>query len=98
MKAGVVFTGSGPILMLTSYKSFLDPTLLDKLKGKGMKKFIVYEVPTELVKMKYGNHFDVVMEDLRQEDDLRVVDYNGNHVFSNFRFQDMGKPIYCEDF
>ena len=35
MKAGILFTGSGPILMMTSYESFSDPKLIKKLKGKG---------------------------------------------------------------
>lgn len=96
MKAGILFTGSGPILMMTSYKSFTEPRLIEKLKEKGMKKFICYEVPVELVKQKYGNHYDVVLGDLRQEDDLRVIDYDGSHVFQVFSFDQLGKPFYHE--
>ncbi len=39
MKAGIFFTGSGPILLLTSYDSFTDPELVKKLEVKGIKKF-----------------------------------------------------------
>ncbi len=45
---------------------------------------------------KYGNHFDVVLEDLKQTDDLRVLDYNGYNVFYNFKFSGMSKPVYHE--
>jgi hypothetical protein len=96
MKAGIVFTGSGPILILTSYESFKDPKLIEKLDVKGIKKFIAFELPVENVKAKYGNHFSVVMGDLYQTDDLRVLDYNGHNVFYNFRFSEIGEPIFHE--
>lgn len=94
MKAGVLFTGSGPILMVTSYKSFSEPRLIEKLNEKGIGKFICYEVPVDLVKQKYGNHYDVVLGDLRQADDLRVIDYDGSHVFRSFSFNELGNPFY----
>lgn len=96
MKAGIVFTGTGPILILTTYESFNDENLVTKLDSKGIKKFIACELPLETVKAKYGNHFAVVMGDLHQTDDLRVLDYNGYNVFYNFTFAEMGKPIYHE--
>ena len=96
MKAGIIFTGTGPILILTTYESFLDPKLVSRLESKGIKKFIASELPLEQVKTKYGNHYAVVMGDLNQTDDLRVLDYNGYNVFHNFSFREMGKPIYHE--
>ena len=84
MKAGIIFTGTGPILILTTYETFEDPKLVEKLDAKGIKKFIASEVPIEQTKAKYGNHFSVVMGDLNQTDDLRVLDYNGYNVFHNF--------------
>jgi hypothetical protein len=96
MKAGIFFTGSGPILVLTSYESLLEPSLLEKFKDKGIKKFIAYEVPVDLAKQTYGTHYDAVMNDLKQEDDLRVLDYNGHHVFYSFSLKTLGEPIYYE--
>ncbi len=96
MKAGIIFTGSGPILVLTSYNSFTDPKLVEKLATKGINKFIAYELPVEIVKKKYGNHFTVVLRDLDRENDLRVLDYNGHHVFYNFSFEEMGDPVCYE--
>jgi hypothetical protein len=64
MKAGVIFAGCGPILILTTYKSFSESDFIQKLGAKGIKKFIVYEVPVELVKNKYGEHYDVIIADL----------------------------------
>ena len=94
MKAGIFFTGTGPILLLTSYGDLDDSTLVDKLAQKGIKKYIAYEIPEDLVKEKYGKHFDVIMGDLKQTDDLRVLDYDGHHVFYNFSFSDLGEPIF----
>ncbi|MBN1363787.1 MAG: hypothetical protein JW976_03185 [Syntrophaceae bacterium] len=96
MKAGIIFTGSGPILILTTYESFADPKLVEKLNTKGIKKFVAHEVQIEMVKERYGMHFPVIMGDLKQTDDLRVLDYNGHHVFNNFSFKEMGNPIYYE--
>ena len=96
MKAGIVFTGSGPILILTSYESFKDTDLTAKLGAKGIRKFIACELPLDKVRTKYGNHYQVVMGDLNQTDDLRVLDYNGHSVLYNFTFAEMGKPIYHE--
>ena len=96
MKAGIIFTGTGPILILTSYESFKDPKFTAKLEAKGIRKFIVCELPVEKVKARYGNHFQVVLGDLHQTDDLRVLDYNGYNVFHNFSFEEMGKPEFYE--
>lgn len=96
MKAIVVFTGSGPILILTTYASYASPDFIEKLEAKGLNKFIAYEVPVELAKEKYGQHFDVIMKDVKQDDDLRVLDYNGHRVFHNFSFKDLGIPYQHE--
>ncbi len=61
MKAGIIFTGTGPILILTTYESFKDPKLISKLEAKGIKKYIAAELPLDRVKRKYGNHYNVVM-------------------------------------
>ena len=53
MKAGIIFTGSGPILVLTTYHFFAYPKLLEKLAEKGIAKFIAYEVSIEKVIEKY---------------------------------------------
>jgi hypothetical protein len=96
MKAGIIFTGTGPILILTSYAAFDDPAFIEKLGAKGIQKYIAYELDIELVRKKYGKQFDVVMNDVKQQDDLRVLDYNGHNVFYNFMFSDMGKSISHE--
>ncbi|MGD8647362.1 MAG: hypothetical protein PVJ77_12570 [Desulfobacterales bacterium] len=96
MKAGIFFTGTGPILILTSYESLDDPNLVEKLALKGIKKYIAFEIQEDLVKERYGKHFNVILGDLKQEDDLRVLDYDGHHVFYNFLLKEIGKPIYHE--
>jgi len=96
MKAGIFFTGTGPILILTSYNTLSDPNLVDKLATKGIKKYIAYEVPEDKVKERYGQHYNVILGDLNQTDDLRVLDYDGHHVFYNFSLNEIGEPVYHE--
>lgn len=96
MKAGILFTGSGPIAILTSYRSLDDPELGKKLASKGIEKYIAYELSEELAREKYEVHYQVVMNDLYQEDDLRVLDYDGHHIFKTFRFAELGEPIFFD--
>lgn len=96
MKAGILFTGTGPILILTTHESLTDSKLVAKLEAKGIRKYLAFEVPEKEVEKKYGKHYSVVMGDLHQEDDLRVLDYNGHNVFYNFELKTLGTPIYHE--
>jgi hypothetical protein len=43
-----------------------------------------------------GTHFNVVMNDVKETDDLRCLDYNGFNVFHNFSFDEMSDPVYHE--
>ena len=96
MKTSIIFTGTGPILIMTSYKTLTNPAFVEKLAAKGIKKFVAYELPVEKVREKYGKHFDIVIDDLHQQDDLRILDYNGHNILRNFSFTEMGKPVYYE--
>lgn len=96
MKAGVIFTGSGPILVLTSYDSFTDSMFVEKMRAKGIKKFIGYEVSIELCQKRYGEHYPVVLQDLRQTDDLRVLDFDGHHIMLTFSFSEYGPQFTYE--
>jgi hypothetical protein len=94
MKAGILFTGTGPILMLTTYESLVEPALVEKLKAKGIKKYIAYDVDINKVKQRYGQHYSIITGDLRQTDDLRVLDYDGHHVFYNFSLNELGEATF----
>ncbi|MHC1724730.1 MAG: hypothetical protein AB9866_01700 [Syntrophobacteraceae bacterium] len=94
MKAAMVFTGSGPILILTSFESLEHPTLSEKLVARGIARYIAYEVSVDRVKKLYGTRFSIILGDLSQTDDLRVMDIDGHHVFNSFSFEELGPAIY----
>ncbi len=96
MKVAILFTGSGPIAIITSYQALTDPELLTKLQIKGIGKFLAYEVPEALARERYGTHFTSVLTDLHESDDLRVLDYNGQRVFQLVRFSELGPLITHE--
>ncbi|MCU7813085.1 MAG: hypothetical protein KZQ77_17915 [Candidatus Thiodiazotropha sp. (ex Notomyrtea botanica)] len=96
MKVFMLMTGSGPLMILTSHASIEDPQILEKLMGKGIEKFLAYEVPFALAKERYGGHFTVAANDLHETDDLRVLDYNGERAFKLFSFEELGKSISHE--
>lgn len=96
MKALLLFTGSGPMVVLSSHLEPDDDVFLGKLKAKGIDKFMAYEVPLEDVEQKYGGHFHTVVNDLHETDDLRVLDVNGHRVFDLFRLGTLGQPFVYE--
>ena len=91
MKSFLLMTGSGPIVILTSYKFIEDAALLEALQLKGIDKFVAYEVPLELAKERYGGHFTMVINDWLETDDLRVLDFNGERAFRLFNFSELGE-------
>lgn len=93
MKAYLIFTGSGPILILTTYPGVDDPRLTEKLGHKGIAKFIAYEVPVERTRTLYAVPFEVIAADLAGSEDVRVLDFNGHHIFANFRLSELGEGI-----
>ena len=96
MKVFMLFTGSGPLVILSSHSNIKDQVLLNKLSVKGIEKFIAFEIPIELAKQRYGGHFDVVQNDLAETDDLRILDYNGERAMKMFHFDEMGTETRIE--
>ena len=92
MKTFMLLTAAGPLVVLTSHDSITEPDLLRKLKGRGVTKFVAYEIPLALAQERYGSHFFVVAHDLDEKDDLRVLDNDGAHAFSQFRFSELLPP------
>ncbi len=97
MRAFLVFTGTGPILVLTTYPGMDDARLVEKLGHKGIAKFIAYQVPLDKVREVYGIPFEVIAADLAAREDLRVLDFNGHHIFSSFSLAELGVPIKVGD-
>jgi hypothetical protein len=92
-RAYLVFTGSGPILVLATYPQLTDERLVSKLRYKGIDKFIAYEVDLEAVQDRYPGSFENVARDLEGVEDLRVLDFNGHQIMANFSLDKLGEPI-----
>ena len=93
MKAGIFFTGSGPIVILTTYPALDDADLVEELKNKGIDKFAAFEVPVELCRHRYGARFYYISRALGEEKDFSVLDYNSPHAFYTFKWEEMTGPI-----
>lgn len=96
MKTAVLFTGTGPILIVTTFDSISNPKFIDQIKSRGIDKFIGYEVPIDVTKQKYGGHYNLVVADLRPKDDIRVMDINGHRVLHSYKFKDLTEPFMYE--
>ena len=93
MRAYLIFTGSGPILVLSTYPELTDERLVSKLRYKGIDKFIAYEVALEAVRERYAHSFDNVARDLQAAEDMRVLDFNGHQIMANFALESLGESI-----
>ena len=92
-RAYLIFTGTGPILVLSTYPKLTDERLVDKLRYKGIDKFIAYEVELDAVRRRYSHSFDTILADLEKEQDIRVLDFNGHQIMANFALDELGDPI-----
>ena len=93
-RAYLIFTGSGPILILSTYPSLTDERLVSKLRYKGIDKFIAYEVQLDAVRQRYEGSYETIARDLEDSpDDIRVLDFNGHQIMANFSLQALGEPI-----
>jgi len=45
MKAILLVTGGGPLVVLTSYDDVTSPGFVAKLRSKGIEKFLAWEIP-----------------------------------------------------
>jgi hypothetical protein len=93
IRAYLIFTGSGPILVLSTYPKLTDERLVSKLRYKGIDKFIAYEVDLEAVQARYEHSFANISKDLETEQDMRVLDFNGHQIMTNFSLEELGDPI-----
>lgn len=92
-RAYLIFTGTGPILVLSTYPKLTDGRLVDKLRYKGIDKFIAYEVDLEAVRSRYPQAYDAIIQDLEGVEDIRVLDFNGHQIMANFSLDELGDPI-----
>ena len=92
MKGILVFSGSGPLLILSSYATIDHPELIAKLKAKGLRKFVAYEVPLARCRELYGYRYRDIAEELAHADDMRVLDFDGHRIFLNFSLRELGPP------
>ena len=94
MKSFLVFNHTGPMLILSRFDPIQQPELLDKLSAYG--KFIAHEVPIEVIKSCYSAHFEHLLRDPKESDELIVLDSDGERIFTNISLQVLGTPVYHE--
>ncbi len=96
MKAILLFTGGGPLLILSSYARIDDPRFAAKLESKGLTKYVAWEVPLERCRELYGYRYRDIAEQLARADDMRVLDFDGHRIFLNFSLEELGERYIHE--
>ena len=92
-RAYLIFTGTGPILVLSTYPKLTDERLVSKLRYKGIDKFMAYEVDLEAAENRYPQAYASIIDDLQGQEDMRVLDFNGHQIMANFSLDELGDPI-----
>jgi hypothetical protein len=93
LRAYLMFTGSGPILVLSSYPKLTDERLIQKMRYKGIDKFMAYQVDLEAVEERYPQPYSSAVEELEGVEDSQVLDFNGHQIMANFSLEALGDPI-----
>jgi hypothetical protein len=93
IRAYIVFAGSGPLLLLSTYPQLTDERMVSKLRYKGIDKFIAYEVNLDALRARYAESFETISRDLDGVEDMRVLDFNGHQIMANFSLHELGDPI-----
>lgn len=96
MKAFLIFSGSGTLVVLSSGEEIENKRFLEKMAALGIEKFIAYEIPVALVKARYGYLFDNAAHALQGAKQLRVLDYNGERAMRLFKFDELGASFKHE--
>jgi hypothetical protein len=92
MKTAMVVTGSGPLLVSTTYGSLAEPGFVQALRDKGIARFIACKVSLDRCRRLYPRHFHPHQDDLRHEPCVDVLDLDGRRIFVNFPFTVSGTP------
>jgi len=96
MRSFLILTGTGPLLVMTSDSCITGEALQEALRRKGIEKFIAYDVPVDRLQEYYGLPFEVIAADIERGQDLRVLDFDGPHIFDRVPFSKLGEGIHCE--
>lgn len=96
MTALLVFTETQPLLLMASRAVVSDDRLAEGLKDRGIDKFMAYEVPIDHLRREYGLAFERIEADLKNGEEMRVLDFKGSHVFAKVDFAELG-PVFARD-
>lgn len=88
----LIFTGSGPILALSTDPKLTDERLVSKLRDKGIDHLMAYQVDLGCIGQRYDDAFESVRRDLEGVGDLRVLDFNGHQIMAPFSLDAPGRP------
>jgi hypothetical protein len=88
-----VLTEKEPLLVMTSNSCATGQALRKSLRGKGVRKFVAFEVPVDRLHEHYGVGFEVIAADIERGQELRVLDFDGPHIFDQVAFSELGQPL-----
>lgn len=89
MHSLLIFSTSTPILILSTFDETESDGMTDKLSNMGIDKFVAFEVPMDRAQEIYGHRFEQIEQAIDDQDDIRVLDYNGFTAFKNFNIDEL---------
>ena len=93
LRSYLIFTASGPILVLSTFPKLTDDRLIAMLRYKGIERFIAYQVDLDALAECYPDTFSPLSEELAGTQDARVLDANGHQIMARISLDELGDPI-----
>ncbi|MFB6355901.1 MAG: cytosolic protein [bacterium] len=85
----LIFSTSTPILILSTFEKVDSDGMTEKLSNMGIDKFVAFEVPIDKAREIYGHRFQQIEDAIDNDEDIRVLDYNGFTAFKNFDIDEL---------
>jgi hypothetical protein len=92
----MLFGARGPVLAMIKNGFASDRDLLDKLASKTTDKFIAFEVNSESIEIQYREHLSHLMADPKQPSEVKILDDDGEEIFTNINFSNLSNPLYYD--
>ncbi len=96
MRSFLVLTGNGPLLVMTSNSCITGEAFSESLRHKGIDEVHrLSRIPVDRLHEYYGVPFEMIAADIEGGQDLRVLDFDGPHIFNRVPLSELG-AVYSQ--
>lgn len=89
MQTYLIFSTSTPILVISTFPSPDSPGFIERLTEMGIDRFVCFRAPLGKAREIYGMRYEQLADEIEEENDIQVLDYNGFTAFKNFDIDEL---------